>query len=143
MRRSCAAVLLILWGATSALPARAQEAPSPGLACRTDARHMVRLELLFGLSIPRGGQVSELEWAAFLAEEVTPRFPEGLTVLDAYGQWRGPTGMITREASKLVLILYVPDATSDERIEAIRAAYKTRFSQDSVMRIDAAYCVSF
>lgn len=136
MRRIFAVAGLVL---ALASPAMAQLA----ISCPANARSMTRLELLFGLSIPSGGQVSAREWEEFLAKEVTPRFPEGLTIIDAYGQWRNPTGVITREASKLLLVWYVPDVDSDARVEAIRDAYKARFRQDSVLRVDAAFCVSF
>ena len=49
-------------------------------------------------------EVGEAELAAFLAEEATPRFPDGLTVLDAAGQWRGADGRVLRERSKLLVI---------------------------------------
>jgi hypothetical protein len=103
---------------------------------------MTRLELLLGASKPRGS-VGPRAWARFLATEVTPRFPEGLTVFEGYGQWRGGSRSITRERSRLLLIWYEPNAESETKIEAIRAAYKKRFGQTSVMRADGASCVSF
>ena len=36
----------------------------------------------------------------------TPRFPEGLTVLEAAGQWQEADGDIIEEFSKVVLLLY-------------------------------------
>ncbi|MGH6801311.1 MAG: DUF3574 domain-containing protein [Methylocella sp.] len=115
-----------------------------GLACRATAKPLVRLELLFGSERKSLTPVGEEEWAAFLAAEVAPRFPDGLTVLTAYGQWRDATGSMVKETSRLLLIWYAPMADSDSRIEAIRAAYKTRFGQESVLRADgAAACVSF
>jgi hypothetical protein len=89
-----------------------------------------------------GTEVSESEWRAFLSADVTPRFPDGLTVLQGYGQWRSG-GAVARESERVLLIWYKPDAGSDAKIEAIRAAYKARFGQDSVMRVDGVSCVSF
>jgi hypothetical protein len=43
----------------------------------------------------------------------------------------------------MLLIWFEPDADSDARIEAIRSAYKKQFGQESVLRADAASCVSF
>jgi hypothetical protein len=103
---------------------------------------MSRLELVLGASKPHG-IVGPRAWARFLATEVTPRFPEGLTFLEGYGQWRGGSRRITRERSRVLLIWYRPDAESEAKIEAIRAAYKRRFGQTSVMRADGASCVSF
>lgn len=48
---------------------------------------MVADRLFLGRQIPGGGMVSDADWTAFLAEVVTPRFPEGLTVWRAEGQW--------------------------------------------------------
>lgn len=103
---------------------------------------MARLELVLGASTPNG-IVGPRAWARFLAQEVTPRFPSGVTVFDGHGQWRGGSGRITREHARLLLIWYVPDESSEARIEAIRVAYKTRFRQDSVLRADGVSCISF
>lgn len=111
--------------------------------CRAGAEAMARLELLFGLARRDALPVSEGEWAAFLDAEVTPRFPDGLTVLTGDGQWRNTAGAIVKERSKVLVIWHKPSADSEGRIEAIRAAYKKRFSQESVMRVDGVSCVAF
>jgi len=119
--------------------------PQPGLAestCRTGAKPMARVELLFGLSAA-AGPIATAAWRAFLAREGTPRFPDGLTVLAAEGQWRNGTGRITGEPSRAVIIWYAPAPDADARIEAIRDAYKRRFHQESVLRVDGEDCVSF
>jgi len=103
---------------------------------------MARLELVLGASTPRG-VVGPRAWAHFLATEVTPRFPDGLTVFEGTGQWRGLSRGISRERARLVLIWYEPDAASEARIEAIRAAYTRQFRQTSVLRADSTSCVSF
>jgi hypothetical protein len=112
-------------------------------ACRSESAVYARLELLFGLGKTGGGEVSEEEWRAFLAGEVTPRFPDGLTVLSGYGQWRARSGEMGREPSRVLAIWYRPDGSSEARIEGIRQAYKVRFGQESVMRVDGSSCVSF
>lgn len=113
-------------------------------ACPAGGARMVRVELIFGLDIKSGGRISEAEWRAFLEKEVTPRFPDGLTAFDAYGQWRVPAdGRIARLDSKVLLIWYAPSAEAEANIQAIRQAYKTRYDQISVMRVDGADCVSF
>src|SRR5262245_6237912 len=86
-------------------------------ACRTGASAYARLELLFGLGKQSGGEVSEEEWRAFLQEEVTPRFPDGLTVVTAYGQWRDRSGEIAREPSRVLAIWYRRTADSEAAIE--------------------------
>ena len=122
---------------------RSAPAPSQALACRAGSAPMARVELFFGLGKRDGGTISDADWADFLDAEVTPRFPAGLTVLSAYGQWRGDTGPLTKEASRVLLVWYAPEPDSSHKIEAIRTAYRERFSQDSVMRVDGRSCVSF
>jgi len=115
-----------------------------GPVCSTAARPLARLELLFGSTRKDLTPIGEEEWAAFVAAEITPRFPDGLTILTGYGQWRDARGTIVKETSRLLLIWNAPAADSDSRIEAIRAAYKARFGQESVLRADGpAACVSF
>ncbi len=104
---------------------------------------MVRLELVFGTSRRNGPPVSEAEWARFLDREVTPRFPDGLTVLRGLGEWRGSNGQLTREMSNILIIWHDPADRTERAIEAIRAAYKLRFDQESVMRVESLACVSF
>ena len=87
--------------------------------------------------------MSEADWLAFLDAEVTPRFPEGLTVLTGQGQWRNAQGQIARETAKVLLIWYLPGPRTETHIAAIREGYKQRFAQASVMRVDGAGCVAF
>jgi hypothetical protein len=114
-------------------------AAQPVLQCSGVQKAWLVAELLFG----RTG-VSEARWAQFLATEITPRFPDGLTVLDARGQWRNPaTGRIARERSKVVMIAMPPGADNDSRLQQVIDAYKTRFKQQSVGLIVRPACVSF
>lgn len=113
---------------------RAQAAPQ----CTPPASPMARTELLFG-----AGLVTDDQWHAFLSREITPRFPDGLTAIDGYGQWKRPDGKITAERSRILLLWHRPDAADDAKIDAIRAAYKKQFRQLSVMRVDGMDCVSF
>ncbi|WP_020173949.1 DUF3574 domain-containing protein [Methyloferula stellata] len=123
--------------------AHAEDTPAPATqGCVLPAKRMERLELVFGLA-GKPGRVASHAWDAFMEREVTPRFPDGLTVFDGYGQWRNKRGTISKESSRLLLIWYEKDATTETKIEAIRAAYKRRFHQDSVLRADEISCVSF
>jgi hypothetical protein len=101
-------------------------------------------ELLFGRDIGNHVGVSEAEWMRFVAREITPRFPDGLTMTNAVGQWRDPaSGRTVREASKRVEIVLPGHADDDARLDAIVAAYKRRFHQHSVGVIVQSACVSF
>ncbi|MBF0530807.1 MAG: DUF3574 domain-containing protein [Deltaproteobacteria bacterium] len=86
---------------------------------------MVRAELIFGLSSP-DGPITEQNWQSFLDEIITPRFRDGLTVIDVSGQWLNKSGKLEREKDKMVLILFDPTPTSDQALEEIRASYKQR-----------------
>ncbi len=115
-----------------------------GLTCHAKSKPMERLELLFGSGRKNMNPVSDDDWAAFVAAEITPRFPDGLTMLTGYGQWRDTAGSLVKETSRLLLIWYAPAADAETRIEEIRAAYRARFGQDSVLRADGPQaCVSF
>src|SRR5436190_16996232 len=97
-----------------------------------------RTELYFGRSIPGGGMVTDDEWEKFLAEAVTPRFPDGFTILKATGQYRETSGKIDKEPSEVLIFLYSRNkrTSSRRKIEEIRRAYVRQFKQESVLRVD-------
>lgn len=97
-----------------------------------------RTELYIGRSIPGGGMVSDQDWQRFLAEVVTPRFPDGFTIVDATGQYREQNGSIDKENTEILIFLYpVKKRTASRRkIEEIRRAYVKEFKQESVLRLD-------
>ncbi|CAM5565671.1 hypothetical protein SALBM135S_10075 [Streptomyces alboniger] len=95
--------------------------------------------LLFGTERPDGGPaVTDQQFMAFVDKEVTPDFPDGLTIQDGRGQWRDSHGRIERERSYELILLYpVGEARErDVRIEEIRSDYEKAFAQDSVARLD-------
>ena len=100
-------------------------------------------QLFFGRNVGEKAAVSEADFRKFLDSDVTPRFPDGLTVLDGGGQWRGEENHLIREASKVVMIVLPKGRDASSRVEAVRTAYKTRFHQDSVLLITQSACVSF
>jgi hypothetical protein len=99
--------------------------------------------MLFGTARRDEAPVTDEDWRAFLDAEVTPRFPSGLTTLQGPGQWRGSDGHLTKEQTNILVIWHEPSRRADADIEAIRSAYKIRFHQESVMRVDGLSCVSF
>jgi len=117
---------------------------SPIITCHGTQQSRLVAELLFGRDIGHSLGVSESAFTHFVAREITPRFPDGLTVSDATGQWRERgSGAITREPSKRVEIV-LPGAADDEaKLDAIAAAYQRRFHQQSVLVILRPACVSF
>ncbi len=88
--------------------------------------------------------ISQAQWRAFLDREVTPRFPDGLSVVDLYGQWQGKGQAAPERLRSKVLIIDYPDSAENrDKIEAIRAAWKTMTHDQSVMRVTQAADVSF
>jgi hypothetical protein len=106
---------------------------------------VARSELFLGLSKPDGSTVSDAEFLRFIDTEATQRLPGGFTVVAGQGQFKDPRdGAIVRERARVLVVLYpLRDVASSEGIEAIRAAYKAAFRQDSVLRVDGESCASF
>jgi Protein of unknown function (DUF3574) len=121
-------------------PARAG---AQGTSCRAPARSMQAVEIMFGRSVAGRIVVGEREWTRFLAREITTRFSEGLSVVDAAGQFKTPDGVIAHEPSKLVIIIAPDDSETGDRIAAIEAAYKKQFNQQKVVVVTRAVCASF
>jgi Protein of unknown function (DUF3574) len=94
----------------------------------TDQDRPVRTELYFGW-------VPSVQWKEFLAKEVTPLFPDGLTWFDVSGQWKAPAGGIEKEHSRLLIILYPDTQQNDQAVEKIRRRFKVRFHQQAVLRV--------
>ncbi|MDC7788640.1 DUF3574 domain-containing protein [Rhodoplanes sp. TEM] len=151
----------------------APEAGAETLGCPADETVSVVTELFFGRDADGRRVVSEADWADFLAREVTPRFPDGLTVYDARGQWRDAKGRLAREATKVLLLVTPADAAApaapgaavagtsvatagataaasvlagprrEDRVAAIVDAYKRRFRQKSVLVLTRSACARF
>ncbi|GLI24014.1 hypothetical protein GGQ86_003928 [Xanthobacter flavus] len=138
----CAALLL----ACLLLPpgARAEEAApatlKPGISVV-----MIETKLLFGLASADGSGVSDQEWESFLATEVTPRFPDGLTVIAAYGQVKGEahgTAQVVREGMRLVLLYHPDTPEAAAKLAEIRKVYSERFHQWGVLQVTNAVRVT-
>jgi hypothetical protein len=135
MLRAAALILALAWSGS----ARAQ--PSE---CRAGQKPQQVAELLFGRKIGDRLGVSVTQWAHFVDREISPRFPDGLTVLDAQGQWRDTARKtIVHEPSKVVEIVLPGKPDDVEALNQIAAAYKSRFRQQSVGIIVRGACVSF
>ncbi|NEB02199.1 DUF3574 domain-containing protein [Streptomyces sp. SID13726] len=106
----------------------------------------IETQLFFGTERPDGGPaVTDKQFMSFVDKEVTPDFPDGLTVQSGRGQWRDASGTIEKERSYELILLYpVGQAkASDRKIEEIRRAYEKEFGQESVGRVDDSARVDF
>lgn len=132
--------------------ASATSAQLQGDASRpAQALHWVRSELYFGVGEesgvadrPQDAPIDEAQWRGFLDREVTPRFPDGLTVFDAYGQWlfRG-AAQPNRLKTKVLVILHEDTPQRRADIDAIRLAWKRETGHQSVLWAQQSVEVSF
>ena len=145
-----APVLALALAACEHNPVTPSVATAPTL--QGDAAHpgqtkgWVDTKLYFGLGPvehPEQG-VSEADWRGFLDREVTPRFPDGLSVVDVYGQWQGKNQTTPeRLRSKMLIIDYPDTAENRAKVEAIRSAWKQKTGDQSVLRVTEPADVSF
>jgi Protein of unknown function (DUF3574) len=126
------------WVLGVALLAAACTVPPPQ-ACSPPLKPALQVSLYFGRDSPHG-EVSEAEWARFLAEEVTPRFPAGLSVVEVAGQYTEPGGRLVREKTKLVVVVVFDAPAHLPRVQAVVDAFSRRHGQHSVFRTEHAVC---
>jgi Protein of unknown function (DUF3574) len=134
-------VTALLFGLTAAgaTGTAASDTTNAAVPASTPGDAYKRTELYFGGSRQDGSVISPAEFELFLDKEVTPAFPDGLTWLEAHGQWMGG-----KEPSYVVIILYpFDDRHANRELEEIRTDYKAQFDQESVLRADSVQRVSF
>jgi len=119
----------------------AQRSAPAAIECGTATAAQVRTTLYFGSARPTGS-VSELEWQLFLRDEVTARFPDGLTVWDAAGQWRAPQGAVEHERTKVLLLVHADTAAARQSVLTVIARYRKLFEQQSVLWETSKVCVA-
>jgi hypothetical protein len=115
----------------------------PLLVLGASAAPMVRDVLYFGRNRSNGGIVTNEEWAAFLADSVPPRFPDGFTVVEGCGQWRGESGAIAHERTEIASITHESGEAFDNSVREIKGEYLRRFEQEAVLWERSAVCASF
>ena len=122
------------------------DTPPPSVAaapaCRPPLAAATMIELYFGRALPGGGEVSEAQWTAFLAQSISPRFPDGLTVIDARGQSADGSGRIVPERTKLVQLGVRDGTAAAAKVDAVIADYKRRFQQIGGFRVERPVCAS-
>jgi hypothetical protein len=104
---------------------------------------MVRTELYFGREMPGKGEVSDIEFDSFVAGVVTSELPEGLTLFDAYGQYKDKDGTELKQATKVMIVFHDDTDAEAAAIEKVIAAYRERFSGAKAMRSTAPADIVF
>ncbi len=142
-----AVLLAAAAGGCATAPSAAPTAAMQGDAARpAEAGGWIRSELYFavGTEGDPASTIDEARWRAFLDREVTPRFPDGFTVLDGYGQWlfRGEAGP-RRQRARVLVVLHEDGAAQRADIEAIRLAWKRETGHQSVLWSSQPARVSF
>ena len=139
MRKLVLSAALGLLSACAQTSAPAQP-PQVAASCAAPLKPALEVNLYFGRDRP-GGVVSEAEWATFLAQEVTPRFPDGLSVVNVAGQSRATAASpVERERTKLLIVVVFDAPAHQPKVTAIVEAYNKRFSQIAVFRTEHAVC---
>jgi Protein of unknown function (DUF3574) len=110
--------------------------------CHGDEQAAVADTLYFGTQEPHGVVTNE-EWTGFLKDVVTPSFPRGFTVADASGQWLSASGSPVRESTHVLHLVHPDDAANDALLARVISQYRTRFAQESVLRVKVKACVTF
>lgn len=109
--------------------------------CANGEHLAIQDTLYFGTGKPNG-VVTPQEWAQFLETTVSPRFPDGLTVTEGAGQWRGADGLIVRETTYVLYLVHLHDKASETLVTEVVSAYKSQFRQEPVLRVKSAACVA-
>lgn len=110
--------------------------------CAPGERAGETAQLFFGRNIGAAPGVDEAAFQDFVARELVPRFPDGLTILAAEGRWRGADGVMVEEAAELV-ILAAEGGVDRRALAQARSAYKVRFSQEAVLQSISRACLAF
>ena len=128
------ALCLILFTACSAVETQ---------TCPDGYEKFTEHRMFFGRGSSEAESVDDADWDKFLGDVVTPRFPDGLTVVDGAGQWREGGSVIHKERSKVVIILTPADAVVSDQLGEISGEYKSRFDQELVLITTEDACAAF
>jgi hypothetical protein len=116
--------------------------PAVAETCADPLKPMLRAELFFGRAIGNRLGVTDRLWQRYVDRELTPRFPDGLTVVDGSGRWRAGDA-IKRERSKIVIVVTPDNAEMRARIAAAMNIYIVQFKQKSVGLVMQTVCAGF
>lgn len=128
LRCGATLALLVLSGCAGTCP----DGLGPGVATT----------LFFGTARRGAPDVGEAEWRGFLTDTALPALT-GLTVSDGQGYFREPDGSTASERSKVVVTAHHGTPAEMQAIARVMEAYRRRFDQWGVGRIDQPACIGF
>ena len=135
---------LLMLAACSAAQTSSSLQPIPYACVLPTERRTLVAEMFFSRGIKGREPLTDVEWAEYAAQTITPNFPDGFTVFDGEGQWRNPrTGAIAHDPTKILLVAVKPEPGFAGRLAAVIDAYKLRFHQQSVGIITRESCAAF
>ena len=89
--------------------------------------------LIFGRAIgTKGINVSEKQWRSFLTNSVSERFPDGYTVNNGEGHWKGGD-----EESNSLVFACKDTPKNKKKLTQIVTEYCRKFNQDGVLKINS------
>lgn len=115
-------------------------ATAPKPACPVGQAQMRTAQLFLEAKAP--ARLSDADLRRFVEQEVTPRFPNGVTMVAGGGRWKGAQNRMIRDAAKVVLIVLPAKGDPQASVEAVRTAYRTRFNQNAVVVMPPPACVA-
>ena len=122
---------------------KSKEMAPPPKAPTPIGREMFRTELIFGLTRDNGEPVTEVDWQKFVDDAISVWFPNGFTVVDGLGKWRGPDGKVVDERSKVVVIFHDGDVKMFKALDEVGLMYRQRFGKQAVIRATGQSWVTF
>lgn len=138
----CLGLVLAAGAVQGAPPGSPPPAPAAVAVLQPPPPEWVRSELIFNLQGKDGAEVTQGEWELFLSEVVTPRFSDGLTILEGFGKPKGREGSFAREPINVLVLVHPDTEKFAESLRAVAAQYKKRFHL-SVIRIKTPAEVKF
>ncbi|WP_298546230.1 DUF3574 domain-containing protein [uncultured Aquimarina sp.] len=101
----------------------------------------IKTELYFGLSNDEGA-ISNNIWLEFKKNHID-KILNGYTIVDAYGYWTGSNGTKVEEATKILVYVHKKSDFESQKIDSIINLYKSKFKQESVLKIEQRIKIKF
>ena len=104
---------------------------------------MIQTDLYFAQSRPDGSLIDKADWDHFNETQIKRVFINGSTTVNATGTWHDPVShKLISEPTHVVTYYYKKSAVVSKQIDSLITTYKTKFKQQSVLRVDKKVKVS-